>query len=169
MELLDLLATHSTLFAIVVALFSLLIGSFLNVVIHRLPKMMEHDWRKQAMEILQIEPSEKHPLPPAKYGLATPRSACPNCQAPITALQNVPVISYLFLRGKCAGCGTKISLRYPTIELATAVLSVVVAAKFGMTWYTAAALFMTWSLIAASISIINFCRIRSHCRWSGWD
>jgi len=151
MEQLDLLAAHPTLFAVVVALFSLLIGSFLNVVIHRLPKMMEYDWRKQAMEILQIEPSEKHPLPLAKYSLATPRSACPNCQAPITALQNVPVISYLFLRGKCASCGAKISLRYPIIELATAVLSAVVAIKFGMSWHTVAALVMTWSLIAASV------------------
>jgi leader peptidase (prepilin peptidase) / N-methyltransferase len=151
MEQLDLLAAHPTLFAILVALFSLLIGSFLNVVIHRLPIMMERDWRKQAMEILQIEPSEKYPLPTNNYTLATPRSCCPKCNAPITALQNIPVISYLFLRGKCAGCGTKISARYPIIELATAVLSVVVAAKFGFTWYTAAALAMTWCLIAASV------------------
>jgi leader peptidase (prepilin peptidase)/N-methyltransferase len=151
MELLSRFAAHPTLFAIIVALFSLLIGSFLNVVIHRLPIMMNREWRRQAMEILQIEPSDTHPLPTAKYNLATPRSACPECRAPITALQNVPVVSYLLLRGKCAGCGTRISVRYPIIELATALLSVIVAVKFGITWYTLAALGMTWSLIAASV------------------
>jgi leader peptidase (prepilin peptidase)/N-methyltransferase len=151
MEPLNLLATHPTLFAIVVALFSLLIGSFLNVVIHRLPIMMDREWRKQAMEILQIEPSDTYPLPTTQYNLATPRSACPECRAPITALQNVPVVSYLLLRGKCAGCGTRISVRYPIIELATALLSVAVAIKFGVTWYTLAILGMTWSLIAASV------------------
>jgi leader peptidase (prepilin peptidase)/N-methyltransferase len=151
MELLKLLAAYPTLFVALVALFSLLIGSFLNVVIHRLPIMMDREWRKQAMDILAIEPTEQQPLPTTQYNLATPRSACPLCHAPITALQNVPVISYLFLRGKCAGCGTKISVRYPLIELATAVLSVVVAVKLGVNWYTLAALVMTWCLIAASL------------------
>jgi leader peptidase (prepilin peptidase)/N-methyltransferase len=151
MELLKLLAEYPAMFVALVALFSLLIGSFLNVVIHRLPIMMDREWRKQAMEILAIEPSETQPLPTPQYNLATPRSACPVCHAPITALQNVPVISYLFLRGKCAGCGTRISARYPLIELATAVLSVVVAVKLGVNWHTLAALVMTWCLIAASL------------------
>jgi leader peptidase (prepilin peptidase)/N-methyltransferase len=133
----------------------LLIGSFLNVVIHRLPIMMEREWRKQATEILAPEDSREvaSKTEPA-FNLMVPRSCCPKCKAPITAWQNIPVISYLFLRGKCAGCGLKISLRYPIIESATALLSVAVAVKFGFTWYTAAALAMTWCLIA--LAVIDF-------------
>jgi len=156
METLDLLASHPTLFICVTALLSLLVGSFLNVVIHRLPIMMEREWRTQATEILAAESAKPDVAakPDPAFNLVIPRSCCPKCNAPITALQNIPVISYLFLRGKCAGCGTKISLRYPIIELATALLSAVVAIKFGFTWYTAAALGMTWCLVA--LSVIDF-------------
>jgi len=155
MELLHLLAAHQTLFVIVVATFSLLIGSFLNVVIHRLPIMMDREWRTQATEILHgSEPGATSPQPPARFDLIVPRSCCPKCNAPITALQNIPVFSYLFLRGKCAKCATPISIRYPVIELATAILSAAVALKFGFAWYTAAALVMTWCLIA--LSVIDF-------------
>jgi leader peptidase (prepilin peptidase)/N-methyltransferase len=130
-----------------VFLFSLLIGSFLNVVIHRVPIMLEREWRSQAQEILTPDPQHKPPAQP-KYNLVVPRSGCPKCGAMITAAQNIPVISYLVLKGKCAKCGAPISARYPVVELGTAILSALVAWKFGFVWYTAAALLLTWVLIA---------------------
>lgn len=143
----------------VVFVFSLLIGSFLNVVIHRTPIMLEREWRTQAQQILseQSDKSGVVGLKPdlqtdghARYDLVVPRSACPKCGALITASQNIPVISYLWLKGKCANCGAKIAVRYPLVELGTAVLSALVAWKFGFVWYTAAALLLTWILIALS-------------------
>ena len=153
----------------VVFVFSLLIGSFLNVVIHRVPIMLEREWHAQAQEILrerqgdvglkpdlqahgqldlqldlQAVPQVREP----RYNLVVPRSACPKCGAMITALQNIPVISYLVLGGKCANCGAKIPVRYPLVELGTAILSALVAWKFGFVWYTGAALVLTWMLIA---------------------
>lgn len=143
----------------VVFIFGLLIGSFLNVVIHRLPIMLEREWRAQAEEILGQTPATAGKAgtasaPPNRYNLFVPRSACPQCGAMITAAQNIPVISYLLLKGKCAKCGTKISPRYPLVELATAILSALVAWKFGFTWYTGAALLLTWFLIA--LCVIDF-------------
>ena len=137
----------------VVFIVSLLVGSFLNVVIYRVPVMLEREWRTQAEEILrgpQDQDARLKPGPQAKYNLVVPRSACPKCGAMITAAQNIPVISYLMLKGKCANCGVRISPRYPLIELATAILSALVAWKFGFVWYTAAALLLTWMLIALS-------------------
>jgi leader peptidase (prepilin peptidase) / N-methyltransferase len=139
-----------------VFLFSLLVGSFLNVVIHRVPIMLEREWHSQAEEILRerqadagLKPElQRKPEPHAKYNLVVPRSGCPKCGAMITAAQNIPVISYLLLKGKCAKCGAPISARYPVVELGTAVLSALVAWKFGFVWYTAAALVLTWVLIA---------------------
>ncbi|HJY40672.1 MAG TPA: A24 family peptidase [Steroidobacteraceae bacterium] len=131
----------------VVFILSLLVGSFLNVVIHRVPVMLEREWRAQAEQILQPD-SHAKPAAQAKYNLVVPRSACPKCGAQITAAQNIPVISYLLLKGKCAKCAAKISARYPVVELGTAILSAVVAWKFGFVWYTAAALLLTWMLIA---------------------
>lgn len=133
---------------------SLLIGSFLNVVIHRLPIMMERDWRKQAQDLLASEPSALSSPPTAKYNLIVPRSACLHCGTQITALQNIPVISWLLLRGKCANCKAPISPRYPVIELVTAILSAVVAWKFGFTWHLAAALVLSWMLVA--LCVIDF-------------
>lgn len=143
--LLALLEQSPALLVGVVFAFSLLVGSFLNVVIHRKPIMMEREWQAQAREILGLEPESP---PPAPYGLATPRSACPKCAAPITAAQNIPVISWLLLRGRCAGCGTGISARYPLVELLTALLSAAVAWKFGYGWPLLAALVFTWFLVA---------------------
>ena len=131
----------------------LLVGSFLNVVIHRLPIMMEREWQLQAREILGApiyEPPRDAPVQHQPYNLVVPRSACPTCGTQITALQNVPIISYLFLRGACANCGAKISIRYPLIELFTGVVSAAVAWKFGFTWYCGAALVLTWALVALS-------------------
>ncbi len=137
-----------------VLLLSLLIGSFLNVVIHRLPIMMEREWRKQAEEIIGSEPIADNPQPTTKYNLIAPRSACPNCGTQITALQNIPVISWLLLKGKCAHCAAPISVRYPVVELATARCSAVVAWRFGFTAHMAAGLVLTWILIA--LCLIDF-------------
>lgn len=152
-SLLYLLTSSPATWTAAMLVLGLLVGSFLNVVIHRLPIMMEREWQAQAREILGADPYDPPrdaPVEPKPYNLIVPRSACPKCGASITALQNVPVISYLFLRGACANCGAKISIRYPLVELFTGVLSAAVAWKFGPTWYCGAALVLTWALVAAS-------------------
>jgi leader peptidase (prepilin peptidase)/N-methyltransferase len=128
----------------------LLVGSFLNVVIHRLPKMLERQWREQCAEFAPdtTAPAAKPNPEAAPYNLVTPRSACPACQAPIRAWQNIPLISYLALRGRCASCGARISLRYPLVELLCGVLTAAVAWKFGVGWPAIAAAVVTWFLIA---------------------
>ena len=126
-----------------VAVFSLAIGSFLNVLIHRLPKMMEADWRAQCAEL------EGGAVAAAgHYNLLVPHSHCPQCKTPLRVIDNIPIASWLALRGKCAHCATRISVRYPIVEGLTAVLSAVVSWKFGLTWQTALALVFTWTLIA---------------------
>jgi leader peptidase (prepilin peptidase)/N-methyltransferase len=138
-------------------LLSLLIGSFLNVVIHRLPVMLDRQWREQASEMLadasgsSPQPATHSPKPSAPYNLITPRSACPHCNAPIRAHQNIPVVSYVLLGGKCANCGAAISPRYPIVELATAILSAAVVWRFGWHWQSVAALFFTWALVALTV------------------
>jgi type IV pilus assembly protein PilC len=142
--MIDQLAGSGAVFIGVCALLGLLIGSFLNVVIHRLPLMLDRQWRRQCLELDGKAEADGVPA----FNLVTPRSACPGCKAPITALQNIPVVSYLFLRGRCAGCGKRISARYPLVELLTAVASGIVAWKFGYGASAAAALLLTWFLIA---------------------
>ena len=158
------LTTSNTTWIVFVFLFSLLIGSFLNVVIHRVPIMLEREWRAQAEQIVAQQASGAEGLPPAlapaasshaPYNLFIPRSACPGCGAMITAAQNIPVISWLILRGKCAKCGNPISIRYPIVELSTAILSALVAWKFGFVWYTGAALVLTWMLVALTVIDID--------------
>lgn len=144
----QLLAQSPVLFAALVFLFALLIGSFLNVVIHRLPIMMEREWRAQCAE-LQAAPAPE--LPEGRFDLLFPRSRCPSCGALITALQNVPIVSYLFLRGRCAACGVRISPRYPVVEGATALLAALVAWRFGFGAEAAAALLLTFALVAISV------------------
>lgn len=131
-------------------LFSALVGSFLNVVIHRLPVMLERQWREQADDLLGQETEQ----PSERYNLMVPRSRCPSCHAEIKAHQNIPVLSYLFLRGRCANCKARISVRYPIVELLTAVLSAAVAWRFGWHWQTLAALVFTWALVA--LTVIDF-------------
>ena len=143
MSLIQLLQSNPALFAATVALLSLTIGSFLNVVIHRMPKMMERQWRAEVAEANgQTVPDEP------SYNLMLPRSQCPACGHAITAMENIPVISYLVLRGKCAGCSAPISPRYPLVELFTAGVSGLVAWHFGFGWTTAAALLFVWAMIA---------------------
>ena len=143
----ELLAASPVVFILVVFVFSLLVGSFLNVVIHRLPIMMERDWRAQCEELAA---SPAPPLPEGRFDLVAPRSRCPACGAPITALQNIPVVSYLVLKGRCARCAARISPRYPIVELLTALLAGVIAWRFGFGWEAAAALLLTFALVAIS-------------------
>src|SRR5580658_6747395 len=148
MVLLDALSASPTFFIITVVVLGLLVGSFLNVVIYRLPVMLEREWQQQCAELAGPSASATPAPPPPRFNLIVPRSTCPKCQAPITALQNIPVISYLFLRGRCASCGTPISARYPLIEALTGALSALVAWKFGYGAPALAALVLTWFLIA---------------------
>ena len=127
----------------------LCIGSFLNVVIHRLPKMLDRGWRAQCAELSGEPPPE---LPP--YNLITPRSQCPACGHRITALENIPVLSFLFLRGRCSACAAPISARYPFIELLTGALTIAAVLRFGVTPTAAAACLLIWSLIA--LTFIDF-------------
>ncbi len=132
-------------------LLGLVVGSFLNVVIHRLPKMMEREWRSQCAEVLEGDaPLERQQA----YNLVVPRSQCPGCGHQITALENVPVFSYLALRGRCSECGWRIPLRYPAVELLTGLLSVIVVWRFGLSVQAGGALLLTWALVA--LSFIDF-------------
>jgi leader peptidase (prepilin peptidase) / N-methyltransferase len=133
-----------TVLVIVAAVFGLAIGSFLNVVIHRLPRMMENEWKDQCAELAGTAPSVGGP----HFNLVVPRSHCPSCSTPLRVRDNVPVVSWLLLRGQCAHCGVKISARYPIVEVLTAVLSAVVALRFGFTHATLLALVFTWTLVA---------------------
>ena len=146
----ELLQTEPALFTGLVFLFSLMIGSFLNVAIHRLPKMMEAEWQAQCAELR----GEAAPDAP-RYSLWLPRSACPKCGHQITALENIPVLSWLGLRGRCSGCQTAISGRYPLVELLTAVLSAAAAWKWGAGIQTLGALLLIWTLIALAFIDID--------------
>lgn len=130
-------------FAACAALLGLCIGSFLNVVIHRLPKMMERQWRAECAEL-----SGQEAVPGPRYNLVVPRSACPSCGHLISAIENVPVLSWLALGGKCKGCKTAISPRYPIVELLTGALSGYIAWHFGFGIAAAGALMFTWAMIA---------------------
>ncbi|MDP2810842.1 MAG: A24 family peptidase [Rhodocyclaceae bacterium] len=126
------------------ALIGLAVGSFLNVVIHRLPMMMERDWLAQCAELRgEVVPVEE-PL-----SLSQPRSRCPHCGRPVAAFENVPILSYLWLRGRCKGCGGRISLRYPMVEAVTGLLFAFAAVQLGPTAATAGA----WLFIAAMIAL----------------
>jgi leader peptidase (prepilin peptidase)/N-methyltransferase len=137
-----LLGAEPALFTGLVFLFSLLLGSFFNVVIHRLPKMMEADWHAQCAELRgESLPDSPH------YSLWLPRSACPKCGHQITALENIPIVSWLWLRGRCSACSAPISARYPLVELLTALLSAAVAWKWGVSVQTGGALLLVWALV----------------------
>ena len=171
MSAIELLATSPALFIGTCLVLGLLVGSFLNVVIYRLPLMLERQWREQCAE----PPAASHPavgatstatssdgaapaVPadiPERFNLVVPRSACPACHAPITALQNIPLLSWLLLRGRCASCGVSISARYPLVEALTGALSALIAWKFGFAWPALAAMVLTWYLIALTFIDID--------------
>ncbi len=150
--IIDLFTSQPTFYLVTVFIFSLLVGSFLNVVILRLPVMMKKEWREECCEFLELENTQ---AAQESFNLVFPRSRCPKCGHLITALENIPVISYLFLKGRCSECGTKIPIRYPAIELLTALMSVCVAFYFGVTIQALFAIFLTWALISLSIIDID--------------
>jgi len=129
---------------LVVAAFGLAIGSFLNVVIHRLPRMMENEWKTQCAELAGAEPGTAGP----RYNLVVPGSHCPHCRTPLRVIDNIPLVSWVALRGRCGHCGTRISARYPIVEALTAALSALVAYRFGFTPAMLLALAFTWTLVA---------------------
>jgi leader peptidase (prepilin peptidase)/N-methyltransferase len=146
MELVNLLEHNPAFFTGTVFVLGLLVGSFLNVVIHRLPQMMERDWQAQCRDYLGEAAEDQSPL-----SLVRPASHCPHCGHKIRFYENIPVLSYLWLRGRCSACQHAISIRYPMIELLTAVTSAVIAWHFGFGWQAAAGLLLTWALIALSM------------------
>ncbi len=154
MAFIELLDSSQSFFVIIVGLFGLCVGSFLNVVIFRLPKMLQQQWTEQCNELLHPETEPAPDSDKQKFNLVTPASTCRACGHKITALENIPVISYVFLRGRCSKCKEKVSPRYPIVELLTAILSIVVALHFGVTWQCATALLLTWALVA--LSFIDF-------------
>ena len=147
MLIFDFLATSPLAFILSTLILGLLIGSFLNVLIYRLPKMMEQDWKAQSREMLGL------PAKPAgeTFNLILPHSRCPHCAHQIRPWENLPVLSYLFLGGKCSSCKAPISKRYPLVELACGVLSAFIAWHFGFGWQAGAMLVLTWGLLAMSL------------------
>ncbi len=145
MTITEALQYYPWLFVILATVLGLLIGSFLNVVIYRLPRMMEIEYQNDVVENFpdaNIEPIKE------KLTLSVPRSTCPNCSNPVRAIDNIPVISWLLLKGKCFYCDMKISPRYPAVESLTAILTGIVAWQFGFSYFTVALLFFTFALIA---------------------
>ena len=162
MTLFSLLQSNATLLLSVCFVLGLFVGSFLNVVVYRLPLMMNATWQRECREFLKLDPVEpgqagengdKDQIP-EPFNLMVPRSACPSCNTMITAWQNIPVISWLILRGKCGNCKHPISAEYPIVELLTAILSLAVAFKFGASIQLVFALLFTWALI--SLALIDF-------------
>ena len=143
MPLLELLAQSTPLLVLCAGLLGLLVGSFLNVVIHRLPKMMERRWQQEAREILGLDAVEQAPLTISK-----PASRCPACGVAIKPWQNIPVVSWLLLRGRAACCGVRISARYPLVELLVSLMSAACAWRFGYGSELLGALALTWALVA---------------------
>lgn len=143
--MIELLQASPALWMTTVGVFSLLVGSFLNVVIHRLPLMMQAGWRQECRLLLEL-PEQNAPA----ISLLRPRSQCPGCSQPIAWYDNIPVLSYLMLQGRCRRCGQRISPRYPVVELLTALLSVVVAWQLGFGLAGMSAIVLTWALVALS-------------------
>lgn len=153
-DMLFVFESYPLAFYITVVLVGLAIGSFLNVVIYRFPKMLEKEWYFECREFLADEvkgvPAKSFP----ELTLSMPGSTCPKCQHKIRFYENIPVISWLFLKGKCSQCKSNISIRYPIVEAVTALLSLVVAQHFGLSWLTLAVLVLTWGLVC--LTMIDF-------------
>ncbi|NLJ11739.1 MAG: prepilin peptidase [Gammaproteobacteria bacterium] len=147
MSILEFWGANAAVFVACVVVLGLLVGSFLNVVVYRLPKMLMRDWRAQAREVLEMPTKDVEET----FNLVLPNSSCPNCGHEIKPWENIPLLSWLFLRGKCSGCKQAISVRYPLVELACGVLSGVIAWQFGVSWETLAMLVLTWGLLAMSL------------------
>jgi len=152
MLIFDYLSSSPTAFIITSLILGLMVGSFLNVVIYRLPVMLQKEWRSQCEEFMEL--SDPSPEVDKKFNLATPASTCPHCEHKIRPWENIPVLSYLFLRGKCSQCKQHIALRYPIIELACGLMTAFIAWHFGFGWLALFAMILTWSLI--SLAVIDF-------------
>lgn len=149
----DLLSHGISLISIFAIVIGLIFGSFLNVVIHRLPKMLIAEWSQDCVNFLGEQDNKfnyKTSATTSTYNLAIPASSCPNCNHKITALENIPVLSYLLLKGRCSECKTGISIRYPLIELLSGILTLIVILQYGLTFQALFALLLTWNLIALS-------------------
>ncbi len=147
MSLPEFLASSPLAFILCALVLGLLVGSFLNVVIHRLPIILDRDWKAQSREILELPPIPE----PERYNLILPNSTCPHCAHKIRAVENIPVISYLFLKGRCSACKAPISKRYPLVELASGVLTAFIAYHFGFGYPAGAFMLLTWGLLAMSM------------------
>jgi leader peptidase (prepilin peptidase)/N-methyltransferase len=154
-SMIQLLQSSPAFWVFVAALLGLMVGSFLNVVIYRLPIMMERDWREQYQELTDAGEHEAKVEELPAINLITPPSRCPHCNHHIRFWENIPLVSYLLLRGRCSECQAKISIRYPIIELLTGIFTALVAWHFGFGWQAAAAMLLTWSLIALSVIDID--------------
>ena len=151
MTLVNYLQLNPIVFLIFCTLIGLAVGSFLNVVAYRLPLMLDREWKSQCRELLELSsPTAEETV----LNLSRPPSRCPKCGHQIRVRENIPVLSFLLLRGRCSACNQSISLRYPIVEAATGLLSLTVAWHFGVSWEAAAALFLTWVLI--TLSLIDF-------------
>ncbi len=150
MQTINFMTEHPEFFLVLIAALSLIIGSFLNVVIYRLPLMMKNEWSQECREYLGLKVL---PIDMEKLNLYLPFSHCIHCKKSLKPWHNIPVISYLVLRGKCAFCNVKISIRYPFVELICCITSVYVAWRFGISWQTAGGLIFTW--IAISLIFID--------------
>ena len=158
MAIVELLETSQAFLIIASLVLGLLVGSFLNVVIYRMPIILQRDWKQQCCEFLEIDDSlsedKNHSVKHEVFNLQQPASHCPHCYHKIKPWENVPLISYIALGGKCSNCKAKISLRYPSVEFINGVLSALVAFTFGATWLTLALLIFTWSLLV--LTLIDF-------------
>ena len=152
MSIIQALEQSPVFFHLSIGILGLLVGSFLNVVVYRLPIMLQKAWRQECLAFLEQEDSQ--PTTSEVFNLSQPRSRCPSCGHPISALDNIPVISYLFLRRRCKSCKTPISIRYPSVELTTALLSIIISVQLGPSIQTGVALLFTWALIC--LTLIDF-------------
>ena len=157
--LVELMQGSMALTAVLSGILGLLVGSFLNVVIYRLPLMLQREWRSQCLEYLQLDPAKVKSTDPViehkTFNLLNPDSHCPVCRKPVRPWQNIPVLSYLLLRGRCSQCRTAIHWRYPIVEIVTALLSALVGWYFGATWTCLAALVFTWCLVSLTVIDID--------------
>ena len=156
MQLFDFLATHPVAWLFISICLGLMVGSFLNVVIYRIPVMLQRDWKTQCQMMLAEEKGEEFvEQPQERFNLAYPNSRCPSCEAPIKAWQNIPVISWLTLKGKCANCEAGISVRYPIIEAVTGTITGLIAWHFGFGWEAGLMMLLSWTLISLTMIDID--------------
>ena len=155
LDIATVMQSQQWFYLLTVGLVSLCIGSFLNVVIYRLPLMMKREWQSECRLLLTDELTNNHTEEPAAFNLVTPNSTCPQCKAPIKIWQNIPVISWLILKGRCASCKSPISVRYPIVEMLTASLSLAVAIIFGASELALLYIVITWVLIALTFIDID--------------